>query len=58
MRKGIAMSLDAMATSEDVLGHPDQALKDFRGSSGFSHRRNWETRREPATCWRTSRNFM
>jgi serine/threonine protein kinase/tetratricopeptide (TPR) repeat protein len=30
LKKGIAMSLEAMATSEDVLGRSDQALKDYK----------------------------
>ena len=30
LKKGIAMSLDEMASSEDVLGKPDQALKDYK----------------------------
>ncbi|HUO16711.1 MAG TPA: tetratricopeptide repeat protein [Verrucomicrobiae bacterium] len=30
LKRGIAMSLDAMATSEDILGQPDQALKDYQ----------------------------
>jgi len=30
LKKGVAMSLDAMASSEDVLGKPEQALKDYK----------------------------